>query len=52
MLFRVLEEVGEPVIVSKDRMQEPIINDKQIQIVEVENGTAFSFSVSDVPNEL
>lgn len=48
MLFQVLYEVGEPVIVSKATLQEGIKGDKMIDIEIDEENDAFIFKVVNI----
>lgn len=45
MLFFVLQEVGEPVVVSKEIMEKPIPDDLTIDVDLDETGTAMVFQI-------
>lgn len=51
MLFQVLTEVGEPVVVRKETLQEGIVGDKMIDISLNEEEEVFVFRVVDLAVE-
>lgn len=51
MIYQILNEVGEPVVVPAETLKAGVVGNKQISVVQDTDADCFIFSLTEVPDE-